>query len=101
MLRARRDLDGRPPEVAESAKGKHAETEYKTTIKAFQYLFQQLKERALPEDVKKGIWLMVQAMKERNYMHADAILLNAIAIGNAPWPIGVTQASCSVGSTST
>merc|ERR1711998_519979 len=42
-------------------------------------------------DVLKGIWLMIQAMKERNYLHANAILLNAIAIGNAPWPIGVTQ----------
>merc|ERR1712167_482567 len=27
----------------------------------------------------------------RNYIYANAILLNAIAIGNAPWPIGVTQ----------
>merc|ERR1711998_543492 len=42
-------------------------------------------------DVLKGIWLMIQAMKERNYIHADAILVNTIAIGNAPWPIGVTQ----------
>merc|ERR1712176_650239 len=51
----------------------------------------QLKSHTITKEVKNGIWLMVQAMKERNYMHANAILLNAIAIGNAPWPIGVTQ----------
>merc|ERR1719271_1885616 len=30
-------------------------------------------------------------MIDRNYIHANALLLNAIAIGNSPWPIGVTQ----------
>merc|ERR1719463_622071 len=34
---------------------------------------------------------MISAMEERNYIHASAILLNAIAIGSSPWPIGVTQ----------
>merc|ERR1712093_940798 len=38
-----------------------------------------------------GIWLVVQAIRVRKYLKADSILLNAIAIGNAPWPIGVTQ----------
>jgi pre-mRNA-splicing factor 18 len=85
------DLRSRPVEAAETASGKHAYHEYKTTIMAFQYLFDQLVSRTLPEDVRKGVWLMVQAMKERNYMHANAILLNAIAIGNSPWPVGVTQ----------
>merc|ERR1712039_917626 len=47
--------------------------------------------RNITHDVLKGIWLMIQAIKARNYIHANAILLNAIAIGNAPWPIGVTQ----------
>jgi pre-mRNA-splicing factor 18 len=81
----------RNKDVRESSRGRRAFEDYKTTIKAFQYLFGQLKSQSLPEDIKKGIWFVVQAMKERNYMHADAILLNAIAIGNAPWPIGVTQ----------
>merc|ERR1712227_607092 len=45
----------------------------------------------MPNNVKKGISLMISAMEEGNYIHAGAVLLNAIAIGNAPWPIGVTQ----------
>jgi hypothetical protein len=34
------------------------------------------------------MWL--QAMRERNYLHANDIYLR-LAIGNAPWPIGVTS----------
>lgn len=29
-------------------------------------------------------------MRERNYLHANDIYLK-LAIGNSPWPIGVTQ----------
>ena len=32
----------------------------------------------------------VAAMKERNYLQANDIYLK-LAIGNSPWPIGVTQ----------
>merc|ERR1712224_58792 len=73
------------------AKGRHVYDDYKSTIRAFSHLLDRLKRRTLANDVKKGIWIVLSAMSERNYMHAYAILLNAIAIGNAPWPIGVTQ----------
>merc|ERR1712151_1197787 len=86
-----KDLSLRPKEVIKSARGQHAYDDFKAAMKAFQFLFNQLKSRTLANDLKKGIWLMVQAMKERNYLYANSILLNAIAIGNAPWPIGVTQ----------
>lgn len=87
----KRDLLLRPPEIAESIHGRKAYSDYNTSKRAFRYLFGQLKSRTIMDDVLKGIWLMIQAMKARNYMHANAVLLNAIAIGNAPWPIGVTQ----------
>jgi len=87
----KKDLDLRPPDIAKSPRGRDAEDEHKTTMKSLSYLFEQLKNRSLPEPVKKGIWLVVQAMIDRNYIHANAVLLNAIAIGNSPWPIGVTQ----------
>lgn len=34
--------------------------------------------------------LFPQAIRERNYLHANDIYLK-LAIGTAPWPIGVTQ----------
>merc|ERR1712151_635674 len=86
-----KDLSLRPKEVIKSARGQHAYDDFKAAMKAFQFLFNQLKSRTLANDLRKGIWLMIQAMKERNYLYANSILLNAIAIGNSPWPIGVTQ----------
>jgi len=35
-------------------------------------------------------WWYSQAMQNRNYMYANDIYLR-LAIGNAPWPIGVTS----------
>merc|ERR1712187_652737 len=86
-----KDLLLRPTNISETTKGRRAYNDFLTSVKSFQYLFNQLKSHTITKEVKNGIWLMVQAMKDRNYIHADAILLNAIAIGNAPWPIGVTQ----------
>jgi hypothetical protein len=37
-----------------------------------------------------GLWMMVRAMRDRNYMEANDVYLR-LAIGNAPWPIGVTS----------
>merc|ERR1712187_1019512 len=86
-----KDLLLRPTNISETTKGRRAYNDFLTSVKSFQYLFNQLKSHTITKEVKNGIWLMVQAMIDRNYIHADAILLNAIAIGNAPWPIGVTQ----------
>jgi hypothetical protein len=37
-----------------------------------------------------GLWVMIQLMAERNYLAANDVYLK-LAIGNAPWPIGVTH----------
>ena len=34
-----------------------------------------------------GLWIMVQHMRDRNYLAANDVYLK-LAIGNAPWPIG-------------
>merc|ERR1711904_522261 len=85
------DLESRPPQVSRSARGKRANNEYITSIRGFRYLFAQLRSRSLSSSIKTGIWLMLKAMQEKNYIHANAVLLNTISIGNSPWPIGVTQ----------
>merc|ERR1711862_571011 len=87
----KKDLDSRPLDEAKSSRGQIAFDEHNVTVRSLSYLFNQLTFRLLPYDVKIGIWLVVQAMLERNYLRANSILLNAIAIGNSPWPIGVTQ----------
>lgn len=37
-----------------------------------------------------GLWMIVQCIRERNYLAANDVYLR-LAIGNAPWPIGVTS----------
>ena len=44
------------------------------------------------DDVKRGMWLIVEAMQRRDYREAMDVYLR-ISIGNAPWPIGVTSVS--------
>merc|ERR1712217_853336 len=87
----KRDLVSRHHKVSDSAMGRRKFNDYLKTMKNFQYLFKQLKLQTLAESIKSGIRLMIESIKERNYINAEAILLNVIAIGNAPWPIGVTQ----------
>jgi len=85
------DLDCRPKHAARSARGKRAYIEFDITIKAFDNFFEQLKKRTLKKELRDGLWPIILAMKKRDYLHANTILLNTIAIGNSPWPIGVTQ----------
>lgn len=37
-----------------------------------------------------GLWMLVQHMRDRNYLAANDVYLK-LAIGNAPWPIGEDQ----------
>jgi pre-mRNA-splicing factor 18 len=87
----KKDLNLRPQYAATSSLGYQAYNDFMKTKKALNYLFNELKTNALKKEVKNGIWPMILAMKKKNYKTANAILLNSIAIGNAPWPIGVTQ----------
>ena len=63
---------------------------FKTTQQHLKPLFKRIKRRSLPGDVERVLYLIMQAMKARNYKKAaDAYI--GIAIGNAAWPIGVTM----------
>lgn len=53
-------------------------------------LFRLLKHRHLPTEIERALWLMTKAMQARNYREAGDIYVR-VAIGNAPWPIGVTM----------
>lgn len=53
-------------------------------------LFKRVKRRELPGDIERGLFLIVQAMRARNYRQAADVYVG-LAIGNAPWPIGVTS----------
>lgn len=53
-------------------------------------LFKRIKRRELPGDIERALFLIVKAMKARDYRQAADVYVG-LAIGNAPWPIGVTS----------
>ena len=53
-------------------------------------MFKRIKRRELPGDIERALFLIVTAMKARNYRQAADVYIG-VAIGNAPWPIGVTM----------
>jgi len=61
------------------------------TEQAFQGLYARLRTRSgIHEHLTLGLWMMLQGMQQRNYIHANEIYAR-VAIGNAAWPIGVTS----------
>ena len=59
-------------------------------VNAMEPLFKMLTEGGLPEDIFIHISIIVDKLKERKYIEADEEYLR-MAIGNAPWPMGVTN----------
>lgn len=53
-------------------------------------LFRKLKSKKLPEDILDSLTTIVKHLLDRNYIMASDAYLQ-MAIGNAPWPIGVTM----------
>ena len=84
------DLERRPEDVKDSGSGRHATLLFRQTMQYLEPLYHRLKYRLLHEDLMTGLWMIVEAMRDRNYLHANDIYLK-LAIGNAPWPIGVTS----------
>ena len=54
-------------------------------------LFDLCRKRLLNYDIRKALVVMVECCMNREYIEAMDQYLNKIAIGNAPWPIGVTM----------
>jgi pre-mRNA-splicing factor 18 len=84
------DLAARDDAVKASAPGKQADVRFKETEQYLKPLYSRLKHRNLDVILLAGIKLIIDAMKDRNYLHAYKIYMG-VAIGNSPWPIGVTQ----------
>lgn len=53
-------------------------------------LLRKLKTKSLPEDILDSLTLIVKMLLSRDYIKASDAYLQ-MAIGNAPWPIGVTM----------
>ncbi|XP_069483985.1 pre-mRNA-splicing factor 18 isoform X1 [Ambystoma mexicanum] len=85
-----KDLNGREDYVKRSVQGKLASATQKQTESYLRPLFRKLRKRILPADIKESITDIIKFMLQREYVKANDAYLQ-MAIGNAPWPIGVTM----------
>lgn len=84
------DLNARPDQVKRTVQGK---LETKTQKQAKDYmrpLFKLCKQKALPDGILNNLVTMINFMKEGEFVRANDVYL-LTAIGNAPWPIGLTM----------
>lgn len=84
------DLEARPDEAKASGPGHQATMVYKQSMRFMEPLWKSLDTKTLDDELKVGLWMMVQYMRDRNYLAANDVYLK-LAIGNSPWPIGVTS----------
>jgi pre-mRNA-splicing factor 18 len=85
-----RSLNDRPEEVKASTAGKIACATYSQTQAYLKPLFKQLARNKLIDDITTHLIHIVRNVLERDYVKANDAYLQ-MAIGNAPWPIGVTM----------
>ncbi|XP_056622678.1 pre-mRNA-splicing factor 18 isoform X1 [Triplophysa dalaica] len=85
-----KDLNSREDHVKRSVQGKLASATQKQTESYLKPLFRKLRKKNIPADIKESITDIIKFMLEREYVKANDAYLQ-MAIGNAPWPIGVTM----------
>lgn len=85
-----KDLNSREDHVKRSVQGKVASATHSQTESYLEPLFKKLRKKSLPPDIKESITDIIKFMLEREYVQANDAYLQ-MAIGNAPWPIGVTM----------
>ncbi|XP_061578021.1 pre-mRNA-splicing factor 18 isoform X2 [Cololabis saira] len=85
-----KDLNSREDHVKRSVQGKVASATHSQTESYLRPLFRKLRKKNLPADIKESITDIIKFMLEREYVKANDAYLQ-MAIGNAPWPIGVTM----------
>ncbi|KAM5172030.1 pre-mRNA-splicing factor 18 [Mantella aurantiaca] len=85
-----KELNAREDYVKRSVHGKLASATQKQTESYLKPLFRKLRKKNLPADIKESITDIIKYMLQREYVKANDAYLQ-MAIGNAPWPIGVTM----------
>ena len=83
-------LNNVPAAERRTTKVKIASATYTQTQSYLKPLLRKLRSRTLPEDISDSLTEITKHLLDRNYLKASDAYLQ-MAIGNAPWPIGVTM----------
>lgn len=83
-------LDGQHEAEKKSSQGRMSLVLFKQSKESLSSFFKQLKKDRLAKDILENITRICNHMQNREYVKANDVYLR-LAIGNAPWPIGVTN----------
>ena len=63
--------------------GNQATIQYQQTVTFIKPLYKQLKQKVVHPEMVAGLYMIVQAIKQRNYLHAYDVYMR-LAIGELP-----------------
>ncbi|XP_060083409.1 pre-mRNA-splicing factor 18-like [Ylistrum balloti] len=84
------DLNCRDEDNKRSRTGKEASAIHAQTVSYLKPLFRSLKHKTIDVDILECLVDILKFLMDRDYIKANDAYLE-MAIGNAPWPIGVTM----------
>ncbi|XP_022960193.1 pre-mRNA-splicing factor 18-like [Cucurbita moschata] len=84
------ELDEMPEAEKRTAKGKSMVATFKQCARYLHPLFKFCRKKILPDDIRQALLVVVECCMKRDYLAAMDQYIK-MAIGNAPWPIGVTM----------
>lgn len=84
-----RELNSRPMDEKRSSTGKFALATYTQTREYLNPLFKKLKTKTCLPDIREHLVNITLCLLKRDYIQANNCYME-MAIGNAPWPVGVT-----------
>ncbi|KAG6510886.1 pre-mRNA-splicing factor 18-like [Zingiber officinale] len=79
-----------PDAEKRTAKGKSAVATFNQCDRYLNPMFKLCRKKALPGDIRQALVRVAQCCQRRDYLAATDEYIK-LAIGNAPWPIGVTM----------
>ena len=83
-------VDKLPEAERKTSQGRQTINNFKQSKECLKPFFKQIKKSDLPKDILINVTKICMHMQRREYVNANDAYLR-LAIGNAPWPIGVTM----------
>ncbi|CAG7900325.1 pre-mRNA-splicing factor 18 [Brassica rapa] len=90
LIEWKQELDAVENTERRTAKGKKNVATFKQCARYLTPLFNLCRKKGLPSDIRQALMVMVKHCIKRDYLAAMDHYIK-LAIGNAPWPIGVTM----------
>lgn len=85
------EIDAMPPEERRTSRGRSTVVTCEQTKEWLKPLIKLLRKRKLQRNILNALKNIFEAVEEREYVKANSLYLEQLAIGNAPWPMGATM----------